>query len=368
MSGSSIAPLLLLDLLARTRTAQPQQPSLAGLAILLAAAAGGTNPPDPRDAKRLLRKKKLKAVGLRQWVTEVYLPAKHLTATDATSVLMRDCLARFEASMGRPATLFDCRVTSVDRFRQWLAGEVQEGRIRPATANKHLRHLRALVNYAAHKRLVRRLPAVEFLPEAPPEVNAWTPQEILRLKEAARNLTGTVAGVPAAVWWTAWIEVLSSVGSRITATMLAKRTDYSGGALLLRRENQKQKKDQRLALPPRAAAAVERLLASHDGLLIFPWPHDPGWPSRPRKWKCLMNHFQRLIVRPAGLTLEKGVKSRQFRRTVATLIDERGGDAQKLLGHGSPKTTERYKDRRRMPVCREALRLSESGNVQMHLF
>ncbi len=367
MSGS-VVPLLLLDLLARTRTAQPEQSSISALAILLAAAGRGAEPPDTRRARRLLRRKKLKAVGLRQWVTEVYLPAKHLSVTDATAALMRDCLTRFEASLGRPATLCDCRVTAVDRFRQWLAGEVQDGRIRPATANKHLRHLRALVNYAARKRLARRLPAMEFLEEDPPEVNAWTPQEILRLKEVARQLTGTVASVPAAIWWTAWIEVLSSVGSRITATMLAKRTDFAGDALLLRRENQKQKKDQRLALPPRAAAAVERLLASHDGPLIFPWPHDPGRPGRPRKWKCLMGHFQRRIVRPAGLTLEKGVKSRQFRRTVATLIDERGGDAQKLLGHGSPKTTERYKDRRRMPVCREALRLSDPADVQLRLF
>ncbi len=364
----SLAPLLLLDVLARSRSnSTASNPAIVVLALALAAAGNG-QVPGGNDTKHTKKARRLKGILLRQWVSEVYLPAYRHRPLGATASLIGDCLTKLEASLGRPATLFDCRVTSVDRFRQWLAGEAQGGRIRPATANKHLRHLRAVVNFAAKKRLAKRLPAIEFLEENLSEVTAWTPEEVRRLKEQARQLSGTVAGVPAAIWWSAWLEVLSSIGSRITATMLARRADYSKGTLLLRRENQKQKKDQRLALPPRAAVAVERLLASHQDDRIFPWPHDPGWPGRPRKWKCLMAHFQRLLVAPAGLALPKGVKSRQFRRTVATLVDERQGDAQKLLGHSSPRITERYKDRRRMPVCREALRLAESAETQLELF
>jgi integrase len=133
--------------------------------------------------------------------------------------------------------------------------------------------------------------------------------------------------------------------------------------LLLRRENQKQHKDQRIALPARAALAVQKLLDCHQSPEIFGcWPYDPPLPKTGRrKWKILCKHFCDRLVAPAGLTLAKGVKTKMFRRTAATIVAENGGNAQELLGHASPKTTERYKDRRRRPVCRQSLLIGDAS-------
>ena len=123
--------------------------------------------------------------------------------------------------------------------------------------------------------------------------------------------------------------------------MLSRRTDYdpAARALLLRKENQKQNKDQRIALPPRAAVAVERLLEAHGHDRIFGvWPFDPPEKSTGRrKWRVLSKRFKQLLVGPAGLTLPKGVATRQFRRTAATIVEENGGNAQELLGRRGPK-------------------------------
>jgi integrase len=179
-----------------------------------------------------------------------------------------------------------------------------------------------------------------------------------------------VGDVAADAWWTAWVLVAARLGCRITAQMLVERHDYDpqSRSLLLRRENQKQKRDQRIALPPRAAEAVERLLAAHHDPLIFPWPHDPPLKNGRRKWKTLSAHLVKRLLTPSGLSLPKGVKTRQFRRTAATIVAENGGNAQELLGHSSPRTTERYKDRRRRPICRQSLCIPDGTAPQKRLF
>jgi integrase len=341
-----------------------------------------------RNPERL----RLRGMRLREFVAQCYLPERNHALTGPTAELAKWMLDRLRDAMGREILVKEMGIGELKRFRAWLAMKVARG-LSPATANIHLRQLRAIWNHAARWqwadngkkwRAIKPPPPIEFFPEPEPDFDAWTPQQNVMIEDQARKLDGFLppifpspvspspSPVPLSIFWTAWTLVLQALGCRITAMMLAMRTDYDpeAKALLLRRENQKQKKDQRIALPPRAAAAVERLLAAHDHDRIFGcWPFDPPEKSTGRRhWRVLTKHFERLLVIPAGLILPKGVKTRQFRRTAATILEENGGNAQELLGHSDRKTTERYKDRKRRPICRQSLLMPDGRLPQKMLF
>ena len=335
---------------------------------------GKRTPPNPERSR-------LRALAVRDFCKKHYLPERNHDAKGPTAELATSLVDRLEESAGRDLLVKELAILELRRFRAWLAKRVAAGTLRPATANRHLRQLRAIWNHAARWqwaesgrkwRAIKRPPPMEFFPEQEPDVDAWTPEEEASIERQARLQKGLVGGVPADVFWTAWALVMGKIGCRITAMMSAKRSDYDPlhKALLLRRENQKQKKDQRIALPPRAAAAVERLLAAHEHERIFGcWPFDPPVKATGRpKWKVLAKHFEQRLVIPAGLSLAKGVKTRQFRRSAATICEENGGNAQELLGHSSRATTERYKDRKRRPICRQSLCIPDGGQPQRTLF
>ena len=341
------------------------------------ASAGQGGPKKPREPAE---KARLRGMTLRAFCSQCYLPERGHSPDSPTTELAKAALDKLLAAFGRELLVEELVVGSLKRFRGWFSGKIAEG-LSPATANLHLRQLRAIWNHAARRqwtdsgrrwRAIQPPPPMEFFEEPPPNVDAWRVSDLDRIEEQVRNLTGMVGPVPADVFWTAWALVFRSLGCRVTAMMLCRRTDYDSTerALLLRCENQKQNKDQRIALPPRAAAAVERLLAAHDHERIFGcWPFDPPeQKTGRRKWRVLSKHFMNRLVTPCGLTLPKGVKTRQFRRTAATIVAERGGDATELLGHASRKTTERYKDRKRRPICRQSLLIPEGTNPQKRLF
>ncbi|MFA7254111.1 MAG: phage integrase SAM-like domain-containing protein [Patescibacteria group bacterium] len=349
------------------------------LAAMLAAGGSRGGGPGTGQAKKIdPRKAALRATPLADYCTSKYLPGRGHSPTSETADLalraiavLSEYCAPLSAS---PPTLADVRPSLLDGFREWLVEQVAAGRWRAQTANKFLRHLRSVYNYAARKRLIRPMPPLELLPEEDPIVEAWSPEDLAKQEDQARRLDGCVRcgewTIPRSTWWTAWTLVFSRTGGRKNVVMLSERSDYDRNdkAILLRKENQKQKKDQRIALPPRAAAAVEKLLDSHGDVKIFPWPFDP--PSRKngkRKWKVLDSHFERLLLTPCGLKLPKNVKTRQYRRTAATLVDDAGGNPQELLGHRHASTTERYKDRRRKKICRQSLCIPDPS-PQLTLF
>lgn len=340
--------------------------------MLAAAAAAGRGPKRPKTPEQ----KRLLGLTLREFCRQSYLPDRHHAPKGPTAELAEATLDKLRAALGRDVLVAETDHGMLRRLQAWLAARVAGG-MSPATANLHLRQLRAIWNHAARWqwtdagkrwRTIKPPPPMPFFPEAELEVNAWTPEELSLIEARARKLTGEVGGLPADVFWAAWALVIQKIGCRITAMMMARRDDYDrdARAILLRRENQKQKRDQRIALPPSACAAVERLLAAYDGERIFGcWPFDPPNKTTGRRhWRVLTQHFERLLVEPAGLTLQKGVKTRQFRRTAATIVDEQGGNAQELLGHASGKTTERYKDRKRRPICRQSLLIPDADRQQ----
>jgi integrase len=360
----------LLDLLLLASLLQPQGTQAEGSGTR----GRGPGKENPQRARQ-------RALTLKTFVQEKYLTERRHPPQGPTATLAMASIDQLSKAIGREPLLRDLCYPTLETFRTFLQARIAAG-LSPATANLHLRQLRAIWNHAARwqrtaggrKWRAVRPAEMTFFAEAEPDVVAWTAAELDAIEQQARTLTGAVGKekVPADVFWTAWVLVLRSLGCRITAMMLCERQDYDPTcrALLLRRENQKQHQDQRIALPPRAAAAVERLLQCHGSGRIFGcWPFEPPDKGTGRpKWRVLVKHFSRRLVVPAGLKLPRGVKTRQFRRTAATILEEHGGNAQELLGHADRKTTERYKDRRRRPICRQSLLMPEAASPQKRIF
>jgi integrase len=324
------------------------------LASLAAGSRGGL-PADPDwdDPQR----EKLRGMTLEQYAFEHYLPGTNHTTASAVAEITQDLFGKINACFAEKPLLRDVRDSWVETFRNWLLSRVGAG-FSKATANKYLRQLRSIYNYAAKKKLLHSLSSIDFLDETPREVEPLTPDQLAALENQAGMQTGMIGRVASAVFWTAWLLVFEKLGSRVTATMLCRRSDYDFAtrSILFRAETQKQGKDQRIALPPRAAAAVERLLAAHDHERIFGcWPHDPPLKSGRRKWRTLARHFRERIAKPAGVTLPKWVVIHVFRHTAATMCEDNGGNAQELLGHSSPKTTKIYTRKSRRRICKQSL-------------
>ena len=278
------------------------------------------------------RERRLRDLGVSSYVRDHYITEKGLA--DSTAGLVNDCLTHVTRSRGELRVkgltlelLFD--------MRDYFLGLIADGDLKPATANKHLRQLRAIANHAATDRLVKPVLFRKMFIVPKPNPEAWTAEQYQKIEAASRVVTGSVGKVPAAVWWCAWWRTISRAGCRISAMMLAARGDYRNGVLWLRAENQKQDEDQRIALPPRSCLAVEELLHAHDDARLFPWPYDHVPEGSKTNWKTLFNHFQKLLLDPCGITVPSGVKTRMCRRTAATVVQESGGSGQRLCGHKS---------------------------------
>lgn len=317
------------------------------------------------------REKRIRALSADLFCRQHYLTEKSLAV--ATRGLVDDMLAHLARAKGE-VLVRDFNSELLYDFRDYFVTLLADGDIEPATANKHLRQLRAVIGHAAGDRLVKRVTFKKLFNVAKPSPTIWTQDQFRAIEEQCQKLSGWVCGIPARLWWFAWWRAISRAGCRLSAMMLAKRGDFQNGVLWLRSENQKQGEDQRIALPRRSVVAIEDLLSAHNDPRLFPWDHDPGnyEPDRKYKtnWKTLFAHFRRLLLEPCGIKLPKGVKTRMCRRTAATLANEAGGSGQRLCGHKSETTTKtHYIPRNRVPVIRDALLIPETDTLdQLSLF
>jgi integrase len=357
--------------------APPAKPDRAG-------APKPASKPKWRETRFAQRERHLRAMSVREYCERFY--ARESRGRGVAGSTKDNCLVMCNhlVAWRGGTTVRDVTTELLYGFRDWFLDRVQDPnkpedaeKISAYTANEYLRYLRAIGNHAAKQRLVRPIQFSNFFPQSEPDATAWTPAEIGRILDAARQVPGFVGRqakhgyqIPAAVWWFAWVRAIAWAGCRMNALMLSERDAFQNGVLWLKRRNQKQKRDQRIELPPKSCAAIEDLLAIHDQAKIFPWPYDRPKPGKRSCWKAFFAHFDKHLLKPCGLKLPRGVKTRMFRRTAATLVDDAGGNAQELCDHRSRKTTEtHYIPHDRVRVTRQARLIPEpDAAVQLQLF
>jgi len=257
---------------------------------------------------------------LRDWFAEVYVPRRLQGRAAATVEQHLIAIGHLEKALGRPAVLHD------------LSEEVLVGlqscqvlrRGAASTVNKILNFLLAQARYAAQRGYLSIAPEVLDLPEPKRIPTAYTPIQVSRLFHAAIEEDGSIAGIPAGMWWLALLEFLYWTGARIRAALLVLRAnvDLNAATVLLAAETQKHRADQLLTLHPDCVEAIGWIWEP-PRTLLFRWPHHQT---------TLYRRYERILKR-AGLPFSRRDKFQRLRRTCYSWTMTGGADAGWQLGH-----------------------------------
>jgi integrase len=276
---------------------------------------------------------------LRRFFDESYHPLRLADSPKASVEKYPGMLSRFGWFLACDPTFANLNDETAERWMAWM----KKCGLSNATINGQRAMLLALWRHAWRKRKVAepprdvaKLKVSKVLPEA------WSLEELGKIVNAARELRGDVAGIPAATFWPALILTLYDTGLRIDALMSAKLEAFDADSRWLKipAKDQKQDADQVFRLSAETAAAVAAM--GVDNEFLFPWPYD-----RNGGHGTLINHY-RVILRAAGLKAEKRDLFHKLRRTSGTFVAKTLGRvaAQQHLGHSSPSVTARYVDPR----------------------
>jgi len=268
-----------------------------------------------------------------------YIPLQGVSAR--TEKLYRYTIRAFGEHLGRPATVADLEELTVARF---LSARLREKAV--ATAAKDRTQLRALWGFAARRGLTDKWPQIRRIrvPERVPQ--AWLTDELQRLLDAAGERQGSIAGVPARLWWRSLILTGYEVGERVAAMLSVEWRDVTPDGIHLRAETRKgATRDLWRPISPACHAAIEATRTSR--VLVWEWD------------RCYTNLWRHLgmICKAAGLPNDRWSKFHRIRKTHASYAAAAGLDAQRLLDHASPKTTRAYLDPRivRQPSAPDVL-------------
>lgn len=221
--------------------------------------------------------------------------------------------------------------------------------VSPATVNKELRHLRAVLGIARRWGYLAEVPDIQFLRE-PGKVPLYVTGDDFAVIYAGcdhARMPEELSNITPADWWRALLVTGYMTGWRIGDIVALRRENLdldTGMARLLAADN-KGKREELVKLHPVVIEHL-RLLAGFD-VAVFPWNHDE---------RTLYDEFAR-IQEAAGIKLPCKVRGEHehnrhchvysfhdLRRAFATMnADKLTPDAlQALMRHKSYQTTQRY--------------------------
>jgi integrase len=271
------------------------------------------------------------------------LPAMSAGNSRAT----KEALAHFERLV-KPAKVMAIKPQTIADYvakRRQERGRKKGEQVSPATVNKELRHLRAVLNYAAEWNYLPAMPKVRMLREPGKLPRYITPDAFAAIYKACDHASkpADIAGIDPANWWRALVVFLYMTGWRVGEAMALGRPDLDGRRAITRAADNKGNRDEAVDLHPIVLDHLARL-PSFDPH-VFPWNHDR---------RTLFDEFD-AIQAAAGIRLPCSRQHEHtdachfygfhdFRRAFATQNAKRmTGDAlQKLMRHKSYLTTQRY--------------------------
>ena len=203
------------------------------------------------------------------------------------------------------------------------------------TAAKDRAQIRALAEFCYRRGLIKTWPTIRTIrvPERVPQ--AWLTDEFKKLLEACDGEEGQVAGVPAKLWWRAALLTCYELGERIGGILGIEWRDLSPHGIIVRAEERKGKRrDIFRSISPECHVAIEAIRT--DRRLIFDWD---------RAYTSIWGRLGRICER-AGLPNDRTSKFHRIRKTTASYAAAAGLNAQAVMDHASPLTTNRYLDPR----------------------
>lgn len=268
-----------------------------------------------------------------------YVRERLLGKSKDTTRLMQVAVRKFEGWLCRPAILSDL---TRDRVLSWIEYLLDRGDLARASIRTLQERLLALWRFACQKHWLIELPQMQMIdvPERTPD--AWKPNELVALMDAAKgmpgNMKGTMELVPWSLYWSTLIYFLFDTGERIGGVTQVHHDDVVGEWVTVRAEYRKGKKrDKRFKLRKctiDGIAELRRLTNGKRVKRVFEFPYSSTY---------LWNKFNK-VLEAAGLPTDRRSKYHKMRRTAASEFEAAGGNATKLLDHNSRATTMKYLD------------------------
>ncbi len=209
--------------------------------------------------------------------------------------------------------------------------------VSPATVNRELRTLRAILRKAHRWDYLPKLPEFEFLKEPQKLPTYITPEDFAKLYKACDQATmPSDLSYPASDWWRGLLMMAYLTGWRVGQLLAVRRedVDLESGVAITRAKDNKGKRDQKVPLHPVVIQHLRRL-ASFDPVM-FPLNQNR---------RALYEEFARLQKAAGVCPLEKKrFGFHDLRRAFASLnADKMTPDAlQLLMQHRDYTTTQRY--------------------------
>ena len=194
-----------------------------------------------------------------------------------TRALVETTLDHFER-IAKPAKLAAIKTQTIDGFsasRSAEAGKKRGSLVSPATVNRELRHLKAVLRTAHDWGYLPVVPKFRWRRE-PEEIGQVMTVEDFQSIYAACESPTMPKGLSCEPcdWWQALLVFAITTGWRISEILALRRedVDLKTGAVVTRAADNKGGRDDIDHLTPTALEHVNRIIGF--GPLVFPWPHD----------------------------------------------------------------------------------------------
>jgi len=190
---------------------------------------------------------------------------------------IQDTIAAIERVIG-PKWVKSITTDAVDAFitKRLAEDGIRERKISPATVNKDLRNLRAMMNVAKEWGMVKAVPRMRFLKVSTKLPTYVSPEHFAAIYGACETAKAP-AGIPnvsPADWWRALLTMASLTGWRVGQLLALQWSDIdlNTGEAITRAEavGNKGKRDERIPLHPIVVEHLRRLAGSFDAR-VFPW-------------------------------------------------------------------------------------------------
>jgi integrase len=266
---------------------------------------------------------------LLRFLLDFYVPRR---LPDARPETLRNYLwtfHHFARYLGREAMLSDLTEQQIGGLMQSL----NDGHHAPATVNRVLYCLVALARLAFHKRLLEEYPELRPLRDFHRPPVAWREEELVRLFSAVSHFRPLrkIGGIPARLWWAAFLRTAYCTGGRRGALLSLPMVDvdFSTGAIRFRAELSKTGVEELHHVPLECLTAL-RAIQKPARELVFP---------DSRNMVSFFKDWDRLL-KWAGLPGGRMNKTQKLRRSAATAAEiQRAGAGQTMLGHATAATT-----------------------------
>ena len=241
----------------------------------------------------------------------------------------------------KPRGVAAVRTATIDAFiakRRKEAGMKKGSIISPATVNKELRSLKAVLRKAVEWAYMPQVPRFRMLKEPKRLVRYVTPEDFAKIYHACKAAKRPInPNYSATDWWQALLTFIYMTGWRISEPLALTWDDVSldNGTAITRAEDNKGKRDEQIPLHPIVVDHLRKIIDFSqlgNKPLVFFWNHNR---------RGLWTEFH-AIQEEAGISPPYGFHD--LRRAFATCnADRLSADAlQTLMRHKDYQTSQRY--------------------------